>query len=279
MTRLPAAALRPPAGPAAQRSARGPRRPDRPVTVRLPPAADVTPLVAGAGPARADPGGGALGQPGRRAEPPGCAGPAARWRACPRTGPRRGPGAAVVVGARAAAWAPCPGLAAVVVVDGHDEALGQEQAPTWHAVTVAAERARRAGVPCVVISACPTLELLAAGPVRGGGPPARAPGLGRRRGGRPAGRRSPAGLYSERLVAFVRAERRVVCVLNRTGRARLSGVRLVRRAGPLRAVRGGRWPQTRRAPPQLVCPQCGLTCAHRSAPPARPPACAPCGWA
>ena len=88
-------------------------------------------------------------------------------------------------------------------------------------MTVAAERARRAGVPCVVVSACPTVELLAAGPVRVVDRRARTPGLGAARGGRPAPRRSPLGLYSERLVALIRTERRVVCVLNRTGRARL----------------------------------------------------------
>ena len=47
---------------------------------------------------------------------------------------------ATVVGTRAAAWAPVAGLAAVVVVDEHDESHRQEQAPTWHARDVAAER-------------------------------------------------------------------------------------------------------------------------------------------
>ncbi|HLH46827.1 MAG TPA: hypothetical protein VKV25_06675, partial [Acidimicrobiales bacterium] len=73
-------------------------------------------------------------------------------------------GAGVVVGARAAAWAPCPGLAAVVVLDAHEEALVQEQAPTWWATTVGQERARRAGVPCVLVTACPTLDLLVSAP-------------------------------------------------------------------------------------------------------------------
>src|SRR5690606_35907874 len=59
---------------------------------------------------------------------------------------RRG---ATVVGSRAAAWAPVIDLAAVVVLDEHDEVWQQEQAPTWHARDVALERARRAGVPCV----------------------------------------------------------------------------------------------------------------------------------
>ena len=70
-----------------------------------------------------------------------------------------------MVGTRAAAWAPVGGLAAVVVVDEHDEAHQQEQAPTWHARDVALERAHRAGVPCVLTSPCPSLEALAESPV------------------------------------------------------------------------------------------------------------------
>ena len=74
-----------------------------------------------------------------------------------------GASGATVVGTRAAAWAPVADLAAVVVLDEHDEAHQQEQAPTWHARDVAIERARRAGVPCVLTSPCPTLEALAWG--------------------------------------------------------------------------------------------------------------------
>src|SRR5690606_21144694 len=59
-----------------------------------------------------------------------------------------GAAGATVVGTRAAVWAPVGDLRAVVVVDEHDEAHQQEQAPTWHAREVAVERARRAGVPC-----------------------------------------------------------------------------------------------------------------------------------
>ncbi len=52
-------------------------------------------------------------------------------------------GVDVVIGGRSAAWAPCPGLAAVVVVDEHDEALQEEGSPTWHARDVG-DRARPA---------------------------------------------------------------------------------------------------------------------------------------
>jgi primosomal protein N' (replication factor Y) len=132
-------------------------------------------------------------------------------------------GARVVVGARGAAWGPCPGMKSVVVLDAHDEGLVQEQAPTWDAPTVAAERARRAGVPCFWVSPCPTLEMLfaAAGLAlpsrteeRQGWAPLRA--VDRRR-------HDPReGLFSAALVQLLRAERRrVVCILNRKGRALL----------------------------------------------------------
>ena len=212
-------ARRPPAPPAPT-GLTGALPVDHPVTVRLPPSADATPLVAEL--AQRGPTlvvvpslrrGTVLAERLRRA--------GGDVAVMPGDWAQARAGAAVVVGARAAAWAPCPGLAAVVVIDGHDQRLTEERAPTWAAVTVAAERARRAGVPCVVISACPTVELLAAAPLRL---------IERRRerlGWAPlevVDRRPDdprLGLYSERLVALLHAERRVVCVLNRTGRARL----------------------------------------------------------
>src|SRR5258708_30333410 len=42
-----------------------------------------------------------------------------------------------VVGARGAAWAPAPDVAAVVVLDAHDETLVDERAPAWSAWVVA----------------------------------------------------------------------------------------------------------------------------------------------
>jgi primosomal protein N' (replication factor Y) len=126
-----------------------------------------------------------------------------------------------VVGTRAAVWAPVGDLRAVVVVDEHDEAHQQEQAPTWHAREVAVERARRAGVPCVLTSPCPSLEALAlARPLT--------PPRSVERDGWPVvdvvdmRREDPrAGLLTPALVRLLRSDRRVLCVLNRTGRARL----------------------------------------------------------
>ena len=129
-------------------------------------------------------------------------------------------GGPVVIGARASVWGPCPDLASVVVLDAHDEALVQEQAPTWDAPSVAAERARRAGVPCFWVTSCPTLELLAAADH------VHVPSRSTERAGwaavRVVDRRGDdprSGLYSPDLVPVLRSDNRVVCVLNRKGRA------------------------------------------------------------
>jgi primosomal protein N' (replication factor Y) len=135
-------------------------------------------------------------------------------------------GGGVVVGSRAAAFAPLPVLGAAVVLDAHDEAYHEERSPTWCAWQVAVERARRQGAPCALVSPCPTLDVLEAGRLvapsrhdeRAGWPPVEVVDRG--------GDDPRSGLYSERLVGLVRwaaAEpgRRVLCVLNRTGRIRL----------------------------------------------------------
>ncbi len=131
-------------------------------------------------------------------------------------------GGATVVGTRSAAWMPMPALAAVVVIDEHDEALQDERTPTWHARDVVLERARRRGVPSVMATPVPSLEALRAG---------RLLRLSRsqeretwpivevldRRDDDPA----KAGPFSEQLTALIRGSQRVVCVLNRKGRSRL----------------------------------------------------------
>jgi primosomal protein N' (replication factor Y) len=132
-------------------------------------------------------------------------------------------GGRIVIGARAAVLAPVPRLGAIVVVDEHDEALQEERMPTWHARDVAIERARRAGVPCVLTSPVPS-------------PAARASGLTLVSPSRAAERESwplldivdrrdddtgRAGLFAERIVPVLRGPGPVVCVVNRTGRARL----------------------------------------------------------
>lgn len=141
---------------------------------------------------------------------------------------RAATGAGVVVGSRAAAWAPMVDLAVAVVLDEHDEAHQSEAAPTWHGRDVLAERARRAGARCLWVSPCPSLEALASAPLL-------SPSRADERRGWPVvdvidrRREEPlrAGLYSPRLVELLRraaagAEAgsgpRAVCVLNRKGR-------------------------------------------------------------
>jgi len=176
-----------------------------------------------------------------------------------------GASGATVVGTRAAAWAPIADLAAVVVLDEHDEAHQQEQSPTWHARDVGAERAARAGVPCVLTSPCPTLEALEWGTLL-------AADRGRDRAGWPAvevvDRRDEdprrAGLFSPALVRLLRSEQRVLCVLNRTGRARLLACAA---CGAL--ARCERCDAAVVQPDQdLACPRCGTE---------RPSVCLHCG--
>ena len=176
-------------------------------------------------------------------------------------------GGRVVVGARAAAWAPCPDLAAVVVIDAHDEVYEEERAPTWNAWRVAAERAARAGVPCVLVSSCPSLEHLAWGELVSTTRDEERNGWSLlevvdRREDDPR-----TGLWSERLVAAARAAERVVCVLNRKGRAR----RLACVAcGEMAACTRCGAAVSQDEPGTLVCHRCSE---------ARPVVCAQCGGA
>jgi primosomal protein N' (replication factor Y) len=183
----------------------------------------------------------------------------------PREWAQAAAGADVVIGARAAAWAPCPELAAMVVLDGHDEGLQQEQAPTWNAWIVAAERAQRAGVPCVITSPCPSVELLAWASLvapsrtveRAGWAPLEV--IDRRRDD------PHTGLYSARLVGLLRGSGRVICVLNRKGRARLlacSSCGELARCEKCGAAVG------QAAGGALVCARCGTS---------RPVVCLSCG--
>lgn len=139
-------------------------------------------------------------------------------------------GVDVVIGARRAAWAPCPDMAAAVVLDEHDESLQEERSPTWHAREVVAERARRMGAPLLLVSPCPSA-------VGSRGRVVVAPPHDRERAGWPVvgiidrsavepWRRS---LLSSELIAELRDHsRRVVCVINTTGHARLLACRACR---------------------------------------------------
>jgi len=136
-------------------------------------------------------------------------------------------GGRVVVGSRGAVLAPVTRLSGVVVLDAHADSYQEERVPTWEAAVLADERARRSGVPCVLVSACPGLDLLEG---------RRLVTLSReaeRAGWAPvelidARDEDPrAGGYPSRLASVIRAAaekepgRPVVAVINRKGRARL----------------------------------------------------------
>ncbi len=192
----------------------------RGAVLRLPPAADTFPIVAAAmarGPALVlTPSSADASLLAARLDRAGT-----RAALLPRDWALARAGGRSAIGARAAAWAPMPELAAVVVLDGHDEAYQEERAPTWHARDVAIERARRAGVPCVVVSPCPDAELLAWRPALAVARKSERDGwpvldVVDRRGDDPR-----TGLFGERLALALQRAGRVVCVLNRKGRASL----------------------------------------------------------
>ncbi len=68
--------------------------------------------------------------------------------------------AQVVLGARGAAWAPAGPLEAVVVFDEHDQSYQSEAAPTWHARTVAMQRALVDGAKCFLVSPAPSPDAI-----------------------------------------------------------------------------------------------------------------------
>ena len=136
-------------------------------------------------------------------------------------------GGRIVVGARSAVLAPVARLRALVVLDAHADSYQEERVPTWEATVLGSERARREGVPCLLVSPCPTLELLV------GRRLVTLSREGERSGWAPvelidARDEDPrAGGYPSRLATLIRAAvgaepgRPVLAVLNRKGRARL----------------------------------------------------------
>lgn len=65
-------------------------------------------------------------------------------------------GVDIVIGTRSVVWAPVARFSTIVVVDEHDDLLQEERSPTWHARDVAIERCRRARVACCLISPTPS---------------------------------------------------------------------------------------------------------------------------
>ncbi len=132
-------------------------------------------------------------------------------------------GVDVTVGARSAIFASVPNLASVVVVDEHDDALQESRNPTWHAREVAVERARRAEIPCFLLSPIPSVAAIesANGVVDSvEGEPDQWPAV--EIVDRTADEHWADSLVSSRLVELIRDHsKRVVVVLNVKGRSRL----------------------------------------------------------
>ena len=176
-------------------------------------------------------------------------------------------GVDIVIGPRSAAWSPCPEIAAAIVIDEHDEALQSESSPTWHARDVVVERCRVASVPVVVVSPCPTISALH-------WRPATRPPVARERAGWPIvdvvdradqepWRRS---LLTSTLIGHLREhDRRVVCVINTTGRARLLACRQCRALARCEHCEAA---VSLVEASELVCGRCGAT---------RPAVCLECG--
>ncbi|NBU60407.1 MAG: hypothetical protein EBS27_01335 [Actinobacteria bacterium] len=174
-------------------------------------------------------------------------------------------GVDVVIGTRSVVWSPVEKFTNIVVVDEHDDLLQEERSPTWHARDVAIERAARAGARCILLSPIPSLV-------------ARKWANGRivlepqnlwpqmLIVDRNQDEQWSRSLISSELIAELRDKsRRVVCVLNTKGRARLTA------CGSCRAVL--RCEKCDAALSQLdginlICPRCGQT---------RPVICQLCG--
>jgi primosomal protein N' (replication factor Y) len=182
-------------------------------------------------------------------------------------------GRGVTVGTRAAAWAPLSRLRAAVILDAHDEAYVEERAPTWSAVEVVVERARRDGAPVALVSPCPPLTLSERRPL------VTTPRSVERRGWPVVevvdrtGDDPRTGLFSERLARLLhsvldRPEGRAVCILNRRGRARLLAcshcgalARCTRCGGAMAQDESGEGLRCRRCHDHrpLVCAECDAT--------------------
>jgi primosomal protein N' (replication factor Y) len=163
------------------------------------------------------------------------------------------------------------------VLDAHDASYREESAPTYSAVDVLLERARRQGAPCILASPVPPVSLAAHARIETMAPPpleerAGWPTLERvdRRGADPR-----TGMFSEEFVRLARsvlddpagaARGPLVCVYNRTGGARLLACS---HCGELaRCLRCGAAASRPREEEVLRCPRCDDT---------RPVVCAACG--
>ena len=178
-------------------------------------------------------------------------------------------GVDVVIGARSAVWSSVPMLKSIIVIDEHDDALQEERSPSWHARDIAVERANKLGIACVLVSPVPSMRALhsVAGFVASLDPATEASHWPQIRVvDRRLDERWSSSMLSSELIEQLRDHsRRIVCVLNVKGRARLlacGSCRELVRCDICEAA------MTMSSSKQLECPRC----AH-----SRPAVCAKCG--
>ena len=178
-------------------------------------------------------------------------------------------GVDVVIGARSAIWSSVPLLKSIIVIDEHDDALQEERSPSWHARDIAIERAKQLGIACVLVSPVPSLRALhgVSGLVASLDSVTEASHWPQIRVvDRRVDERWSSSMLSSDLIEQLRDHtRRIVCVLNVKGRARLlacGSCRELVRCDVCEAA------MTMSASKQLDCPRC----AH-----SRPAVCVKCG--
>jgi primosomal protein N' (replication factor Y) len=179
-------------------------------------------------------------------------------------------GVDVVIGGRSAIWAPCAGMRSIVVLDEHDEGLQEtDRSPTWHARDVAIERARRAQVPCVLVSPCPSASAL-----HWAADSFRRSSVADERDGWPIlelvdrTREEPwkRSILTSPLIQHLRnRDQRIICVHNTKGRARLLACRTCK---TLQRCEKCQAAVVQDDTGSLVCHRCGTT---------RPVVCQHCG--
>jgi primosomal protein N' (replication factor Y) len=185
--------------------------------------------------------------------------------------------AAVLVGARSALFLPFANLGLIVVDEEHDASFKQEDGVTYHARDMAVVRAQLGGIPCMLVSATPSLETVLnarAGryaevplPARHGGVPTPSVEVVDLRRDRPARGSFIAPPLRQALAETLEKGAQALVFLNRRGYAPLT---MCRACGHrLRCAACSAWLVEHRLLGRLLCHHCGASMPL-------PPACPRC---
>ncbi len=178
-------------------------------------------------------------------------------------------GVDIVIGTRSVVWAPVAKFSTIVVIDEHDDLLQEERSPTWHARDVAIKRCQSVEATCCLITPFPSqvARKWAAGrefEIRASDNQKSWPKIEIL--DRNKDEAWSTSLISSELISELRdSSRRVVCVHNTKGRARLiacAKCRSILRCEKCDAAVNQRDKET------LECPRCTTT---------RPVVCQACG--